>query len=505
MTRTETEPNDPIPTSTDQRLAKRRRYHVITADSDDNDSSAEIPVPKPMQISGRKFLLTFVYASPDSRRRNLLWEELKALQPVGDIAWVLGGDFNAILSSSERVGGPCRRSGVSCQFGYFIQNSLLNDFGFQGPRFTWKRGTLHQRLDRWLGYDEWWHMWLNTQVIHLPRVGSDHRPILLGTNLGNATPRQNSFKYLAAWQSHSGFDDMPVKAWNQQDHVVNNIKCFQKEDSLWNIETFGHIGKRKSQLLARISGIERVNDCSSHLHFNELEARLKGELVEVLNHEEVLWFQRSRSQWILDGDRNTKYYHRVTKARHRRNTCFMIKLADEHWCSDKVLIRKGVVEFFKNLFLSSTVTDWNIRGWLAAVSNAALLSLTRVITADEVRDAVFAMSPLKSPGVDGVHAMFFQRNWNVVGQYVIDFVQASFSGVALAPDINRTLIVLIPKVSAPESLSQFRPISLCTVVYKTLTKVIVNRLKPFLPEWIAKNHVSFVPGDERDVVTSSMT
>ncbi|KAK8713781.1 hypothetical protein V6N13_148991 [Hibiscus sabdariffa] len=144
------------------------------------------------------------------------------LQPVEEIALVLGGDFNSILSSTERVEGSCPRTGVSHQFGDFIQNSRLNDFGFQGQHFTWKQGTLHQR------------------------IGSDHRPLLLGTDLGNAHLCRNSFKYLAAWQLHSGFNDMLMAAWKQKEHAVYNIECFQKEASIWNRETFGHIGRRKS-------------------------------------------------------------------------------------------------------------------------------------------------------------------------------------------------------------------------------------------------------------------
>lgn len=60
--------------------------------------------------------------------------------------------------------------------------------------------------------------------------------------------------------------------------------------------------------------------------------------------------------------------------------------------------------------------------------------------------------------------------------------------------MNETLIVLIPKVPTPKDLTQFRPISLCRVLYKLLTKTIVNRLKLILPKVVALDQCSFVPG-----------
>lgn len=104
------------------------------------------------------------------------------------------------------------------------------------------------------------------------------------------------------------------------------------------------------------------------------------------------------------------------------------------------------------------------------------------------------MSPLKAPGPDGFQPIFFQHFWNIVGANVIKVALNCLNEGILPKEVNKTLIVLIPKVSTLEHLSQFQPISLCNVIYKAITKSIVNRLKPFLSQMVAPTKSSFLPG-----------
>lgn len=100
----------------------------------------------------------------------------------------------------------------------------------------------------------------------------------------------------------------------------------------------------------------------------------------------------------------------------------------------------------------------------------------RQITPEEVRNALFAMHPYKSPGPDGLSPAFFQTLWAIVGAEVVSFCQ-SFMHTSVLPDcINDTHIVLIPKIKQPDVMSNFRPISLCNVVYGILAKILENRL-----------------------------
>ena len=68
---------------------------------------------------------------------------------------------------------------------------------------------------------------------------------------------------------------------------------------------------------------------------------------------------------------------------------------------------------------------------------------------------------------------------------VLDFLQSN----NMEPDVNYTHIVLIPKVKKPEKMANFRPISLCNVIYKIISKVLANRLKLILPHIISPTQV----------------
>ena len=106
---------------------------------------------------------------------------------------------------------------------------------------------------------------------------------------------------------------------------------------------------------------------------------------------------------------------------------------------------------------------------------------------EEIKNIVFGMHPLKAPGPDGFHAIFYHTQWATVGPSFCKLVQDVFKNKCITGDLNSTLLVLIPKVENPTSLKMYRSISLCNVAYKTITKVIANRLQAILPQLIGSH------------------
>ena len=103
--------------------------------------------------------------------------------------------------------------------------------------------------------------------------------------------------------------------------------------------------------------------------------------------------------------------------------------------------------------------------------------LSKEYNADEIKAALFQMGPTKTLGPDGMNALFNQKFWHIVGDDVVAAVLDFLESGNMNYDINYTHILLIPKVKSPKKMSNYRPISLCNVIYKIISKVKANRLK----------------------------
>ena len=120
--------------------------------------------------------------------------------------------------------------------------------------------------------------------------------------------------------------------------------------------------------------------------------------------------------------------------------------------------------------------------------------VTDPVMEEEIKKAIFSMKPLKASGIDRLQAIFYQSQWHIVGPSFCKFIIDIFNTGKFPQNVNKTLLVLIPKVDNPTNLKMFRPISLCIVAYKTVTKIIANRLQALLSEMIGPQQTSFVPG-----------
>ncbi|KAL4291241.1 hypothetical protein GQ457_14G017610 [Hibiscus cannabinus] len=118
------------------------------------------------------------------------------------------------------------------------------------------------------------------------------------------------------------------------------------------------------------------------------------------------------------------------------------------WCSDQSHLRSMVVDYYKDLFSSigSTTSGYLHHGYFMQCTAKMRWVFTTPISDEEVSKTVFEMGPLRAPGVDGFNALFYQRNWSIVGSSVCALVRDTFNGHPFDASLNHTLFVLLPKV-----------------------------------------------------------
>lgn len=119
---------------------------------------------------------------------------------------------------------------------------------------------------------------------------------------------------------------------------------------------------------------------------------------------------------------------------------------------------------------------------------------TRDVSADEIKKAAFDVKGSSAPGEDGLTGIFYQRFWHIVGPGLTAEIQEFFQSSIMPEGWNHTQISLLLKIPNPSQMKDMKPISLCSIQYKIISKIICNRLKAVLPEIISDTQGAFVSG-----------
>ena len=197
------------------------------------------------------------------------------------------------------------------------------------------------------------------------------------------------------------------------------------------------------------------------------------------------------------GDRNTKFFHSKATQSRKKNHINDIQNAHGQWVKELEEVVEVATDYFNNLFSVGKADKMEecLNTVPIKVTNNMQEVFLGEFTAEEVKVAQFHMGPTKAPGLDAMNALFYQEFWHIVGDDVVSAVLDFLNNGNMLLEINHTNIVLIPKVKNPQKMSEFRPISLCNVIYKIIFKVLANRLKQVLPNIISPTRVLLFQSD----------
>jgi len=150
------------------------------------------------------------------------------------------------------------------------------------------------------------------------------------------------------------------------------------------------------------------------------------------------------------------------------------------------IILKGFIDLYQSQYLTSiSPLDFEV-DWAVSLSDDDSRKLSCNFTNQEIRRTIFSLKPFKAPSMDGLHASFFHHFWHTMGPSIIIEIQSIFSSKKAPSYLNQTLVVLIHREDGPKTLGHFRSISLCSTIYKTVSKIIVNRIRPHIHHLVVR-------------------
>nr|KYP39509.1 Transposon TX1 uncharacterized [Cajanus cajan] len=266
--------------------------------------------------------------------------------------------------------------------------------------------------------------------------------------------------------------------WNTTD-FISKLKHCSNDIDVWGKHIRTRFRTPITDCRRKLMQLRDKSDATSNATFLEIQDKLNTLILQ----EEAFWKQRAKVHWLKEGDSNSKFFHATASARRKRNYIQSIINEEGQTITNQNDIEITAHLYFETLFRQqeSDITGVinHIPTKITEEDNNKLLN---PFSLDEFRVALFSMHADKSPGPDGLNPGCYKRFWYLLGPVIYQASNQWLEPGSFPPQLNHTNIVLILKIDHPTSMKDYRPISLCSVLYKVITKVLANRLKPLLPE-----------------------
>jgi hypothetical protein len=276
------------------------------------------------------------------------------------------------------------------------------------------------------------------------------------------------------------------------------MRAMRRHLSGWASHTAGILKKEKLRLSSIIDDLESLAEVrllsSDEI---ELKSQLNALIRALLREEELKWYQRSKAQFILEGDSNTRYFHGIPNGHHRRK-CILSLVQDEGRIEGHEQLKSYITNYYKGLFGPPEESSFSLEESqtddIPQVSMEENGLLTAPYLEDEVKKAVFQMEHNKAPGPDGFPAEFDQTFWDTIKSDLLHMFSVLHAGQLELFRLNFGQVILLPKVNEAERIQQYQPICLLNVSFKIFTKVATIRLNTVADHVVQPSQTAFMQG-----------
>ncbi|GKD43572.1 RNA-directed DNA polymerase, eukaryota, reverse transcriptase zinc-binding domain protein, partial [Tanacetum coccineum] len=305
----------------------------------------------------------------------------------------------------------------------------------------------------------------------LDKLWSDHNPILFHCKKVDYGP--TPFRFYHSWFYRDGFDGFISSEW-----ITLGQKRHQKRliDALKYLDV--KIDSNNATDKDRDSRVKILHDIDKLDRLDSLDLQ-----------------QKSRIKWDIEGDKNSKFFHGIVNQRRRSNSIHGV-MNDGIWTTDPIQVKDTFLNFFKQKFeLHDSNCDFPSAPSVSTLNENDHLLLEKEVIMEEIKFTVCNCGNDKAPGPDDFTFGFIKWYWDIFSRDIMEFVIKFFDSKKMPLGSNSSFITLIPKVSNPIHVKDYRPISLINVHYKIIAKILANRLAKVVDKIISQEQSAFISDD----------
>ncbi|XP_031256491.1 uncharacterized protein LOC116114486 [Pistacia vera] len=428
-------------------------------------------------------------------KRKELWKELIHHANVSHCEpWGIIGDFNVVRFAGEKKGGSNQWNSQCEEFNDMCKEADIDDLNSIGSFFTWNnRGELNRRiwckLDKVMCNEHWSNRFPNSFTSFLTPGILDHCSMVVDSGL-NFQGKKSPFKFFNFWAEHEDFLPMVEREWsvqvegNPMYRLVSKLKALKVELKRLNRKEFWNISERVKFARDDLAHVQErlVVDPIDGALLQEEKVKVEN-MVKLSKAEESLAKQKSRVKWLRERDANTSYFFKSIAGWRNRNKIVSLEIGEDSVTSDQDRIKEEFVSFYSNLF-KEKCAGVSYEGMEELITPVILEeeanSMICEVSKEEIQEIMFGMSKDKAPGLDGYD--------------VVKAIQNFFKSGKMLRKVNCAIIALVPKNENPSSCSEFRLISCRNTIYKCISKIMANRVKRVLLQFVNKAQGAFVGG-----------
>ena len=418
------------------------------------------------------------------------------------------GDFNVTLDvEMDRLNTYCNNNKAKDKIEDIMDEFCLKDIwrthNPQAREFSWiKRGRelKASRIDLALvsaGIDQ---CIKNTSFLN--GIKTDHRALYMVVEVQDFERGKGFWKFNNTLLKNKQFlEEMNLELTQtiQSMEHVNPIDKWERIKSRIKKKSINYskrIASENSLVIAELS--EKVFEYESKLPLGEHEDSLyihtKQDLEEKLMEKAMAQLFRSKVKWQEEGEKNTKYFFALEKARYNAKTCY--KLIDDQGVEtlDPQKILEKQKDFYQELYSKDPHIVFDIQNtWNILVPPEVQQAQEQQLTVEDLKLALYAMNNNKTPGGDGIPADLYKVFWKLLQNPFYDMVIEVYEQHQLHSTAREGILNLIPKPGKDSRyVKNLRPITLLNVDYKIIEKAIANKMKPALLNIIHQDQRGFM-------------